>query len=124
MIVMKGATRTVILTKKYAIKFPFTFYPCHGYRGFWYRLLRGLLANIQEREFSGYKIHGITMNDVVFYICGGILIVSPRADKIDTDTFIMLQRKKRIGCFPDIVECKRDSFGIINGKIVAIDYGS
>ena len=59
-----GATRAVFLIDKWAIKVPNFYY---GWRPF----LWGLLANIQEKEFSRMKLAELC--PVVFSLPGGFL---------------------------------------------------
>jgi hypothetical protein len=128
-IMRKGATRVVLLTKKYAIKFP-RFYG-------WEHFLRGLLANMQEVEFNTMKDERLC--PVKFYIPGGWLLVMPRCTPITEQTFLNLDiarfwPNESEDYHPDNecdprgfnapVENKQDSFGWYNGEIVAIDYGS
>jgi hypothetical protein len=117
--ILKGSSRTVLLTKKYAIKLPFTFYKGFGYRKFWYRLLRGLLANIQELEYKNcpdifFEKYNILLNVPLFGFKSGLCNVYKKSEPIKGNTNF----KK----LPDIVENKNDSFGIINGILYCIDY--
>lgn len=124
-----GSTRSVILTKRYAIKVP-TFYN-------WENFLYGLLGNIQEKLFADVCKGFVA--PILFYTPGGFLSVMPRCevqsmDESNVNRFkdidqwmIRLSREadadvKRI--LENIVEFKIDSVGIYNGKPVAIDYGS
>ncbi len=113
----RGTTRTVFLTKRLALKTP----SLRSFRLF----LRGLLANMQEAEFSktGWK----EICPVLFSLPLGFLVVMPRCREMDdyewrnfdADTF------SRLGEYEIPVENKRSSFGILDGKfIVAVDYGN
>jgi len=111
-----GSTRTVLLTKKYAIKIPsFVEYKL---------FLQGLLANMQEVAFS--KTGWPELCPVLFYIPFGIITVMPRCEPLTReqfdklDYFMFTLRENYVLTF---VEHKIDSFGILNGKIVAVDYG-
>jgi len=118
--VKRGATRVVVLSGNYALKFPSLYS--------WRHFLAGLLANIQEYEFSTLKDD--RMCPVVFRIWGGWLSVMPRCEKLTQDDFDKLNYKvyrpehHTEGKCKVPVENKFDSFGWYNGKIVAIDYGS
>lgn len=109
-----GSSRTVILTKNYAFKLP--------YIGRWRNFLWGLLANMQEVDFN-------TLNDerlakVIFHLPAGFLVVMKRAEPLTTfnKKFFAEFCAKRKGLeLP--TELKKDSFGYIDGKLVAIDYG-
>ena len=110
-----GASRTVFLTTKYAIKRP----SFQSYRLF----LHGLLANLQEVKFSKSKLDGLC--PVIFYLPLGLLVVMPRCRVLTFDEF----DPKKLEEFIDKenyripAELKPDSFGYLNGKLVAIDYG-
>jgi hypothetical protein len=112
-----GTTRTVILTKNYAIKIP-TFVT--------YKLfLNGLLGNMQEHLFWKH-LKSYKLCPILFYIIGGFLLVMPRAKELTREEFFNLDFEE----FMDEdkwlvpVENKLDSFGWYKGKIVAVDYGS
>jgi hypothetical protein len=110
-----SSTRCVILTRRYAIKFP-------RFES-WRQFLSGLLANMQERIWSKAKIDGIC--PVVCADRFGFLLVMLRARPLNDDEYNAFDAKAF--CYRDNytipAEHKRDSFGIINDKIVAIDYG-
>lgn len=129
MILIKGTTRYVFLTKKNAIKIPSLYS--------WRCFLNGLLSNMQEVEFS--KMNDERLCPVKFYLFGWFMVVMPRCKEVsineyknvnisvfwpnseeDYHPYNECERVK----FNVPVENKRDSFGIYNGKIVAIDYGS
>lgn len=115
-----GVTREVFLTKRYAIKVPkFTY----G----WKQFLNGLLSNMQEREFS--KTGWPELCPVVLSLPGGWLVVMRRArplEDIEWDTFDVERFQgwtvpKAPYVIP--VESKRCSFGVLDERIVAVDYG-
>lgn len=118
--VKKGATRIVVLSGGYAFKFPYPYT--------WRHFLTGLLANIQEYEFSTLKDD--RMCPILFRIWGGWLCVMPRCEELTQDDFDKLNYRlfrpehHIEGKCKVPVENKRDSFGWLNGNIVAIDYGS
>ena len=112
-----GCTRIVFLTKKYAFKIP-------NFFDEWRLFLHGLLANMQERNFS--KAGWPELCPVILSLPGGWLNVMPRVkllsdkeyENFDVEKFCV--KKDRV--IP--VERKSVSFGWLNGKIVAIDYGN
>jgi hypothetical protein len=115
-----GVTRYVVLVGRLAIKVPRLDY---GWRLF----LCGLLANMQEREFSwtGWP----ELCPVVASLPGGWLVIMRRArlftdaefDRFDMKAWGELaEREDRV--IP--VEAKSDSFGWLDGRVVAIDYGT
>jgi hypothetical protein len=120
----RGLTREVILTRRYAIKLP------KLSRG-WQLFRHGIRSNAQEREFAGRG--WAELCPVVFALPGGWLVVMRRArplthaewEAFDAAAFCggssehALDRGRRIP-----VELKKHSFGVLDGRIVAVDYGS
>lgn len=112
----QGSTRNVLLVWRYAVKTPRMVE--------WRLFLCGLLANMQERDFWGTGRDDLC--PVLFTLPLGILTIMRRAipltdgewDSLDCDTW------GKYDNYIVPVEMKRDSFGTINGKVVAIDYGS
>lgn len=116
-----GATRLVFLVGRYAVKLPQLRY---GWRNF----LHGLLANLQEREFS--RAGWPELCPVVFALPLGLLVVMPRAEVLDDgdgrDDAALEAMLSDFCNRPDYVvpaELKADSFGYLGGRLVAIDYG-
>lgn len=122
--IKRGSSRTVLLTKRYAFKFP-TF-------NSWKLFLYGLLANMQEKVFSEMGIPELA--PVLFAVPGGFLVVMPRVEVKDfeaDDRFVYLDmfkaardKSEHVEILTNIVEQKVDSVGMWNGKVVAVDYGS
>lgn len=111
-----GVTRTVILTKRWAIKIPSIAY---GWKFFLY----GFLANMQEVDWRGFDSR---LCPILLYLPYGFLVVMPRCRPLTDDEFIVEVPEGWIametGCeLP--VEMKTCSFGRLNGRIVAVDYG-
>lgn len=113
-LIVKSSTRWVIITSRYAFKFPSLLT--------WRCFLRGLLANMQEVQLSGKDP---ILCPVVFSLPGGFLVVMPRALPLqnDFDFTGLYQSLVREG-YELPVERKADSFGILNGAVVAVDYGT
>ncbi len=113
--VLQGATRHVLLTDRWAIKVPRV---TAGYRSF----LHGLLANHQEALFSNMSP---SLCPVRLGLPLGLLVVMPRCESLaqgmsdgEYEAFVTHEH------YVLPVENKRDSFGVLNGNIVAVDYGS
>lgn len=120
-----GATRIVLLIGRFAIKLP----NCQKYRLF----LHGLLSNLQERQFSACQweeLCPVLLSDPL-----GLFLVMRRArpltdqewETVSTQWFALETKSQHVcdqGDYYLPVEHKRDSFGVLDGKIVAIDYGS
>lgn len=119
-----GATRRVFLIGRYAFKVPFA-WPGTGnaFCGIFRRLRNGIFANGCEMVYSGMKFsgNGVTFvcNPVVFALPCGLLVVQRRALPIDDETFDTLEE----ACEGSLVEYKPDSFGFVDGELVAVDYG-
>jgi len=112
-----GISRDVFLIGKYAFKFAS---PRYGYKNF----LQGLLANIQEATFS--KAGWPELCPVLAATPGGFLIIMPRVRVMTDEEF---EGFDYVGfVFGDDynipAEAKSDSFGWLDGKIVAVDYGN
>ena len=89
--------------------------------------LYGLLANMQEREFSSITNIGRTpfACPVIMSIPGGWLNVMPRCEPLSDDQWDEVQSRCPGSFLPIPVEYgKRDSFGVLDGRIVVVDYGS
>lgn len=116
----RGVTRFVILTRRYAIKVP-RFWHYGEFR--WEMFLAGLLGNMQERMFA--KTGWPELCPVYFALPGGWLLVMPRVEMLTEEL-----TEEQYEAFTDRqdyhvpAEHKADSFGYLNGRLVAIDYGS
>lgn len=114
----RGITREVFLIGGIAIKFP----SVRNYPLF----LRGILCNIQEREFSkNLKSASDKMCPVWFKFPLGLFIIMPKCEPSGLDGYEDVS--KIIQPYRDAgipVECKPCSFGWYKNKLVAVDYGS
>lgn len=114
----QGVTREVFLIGRWALKVPKL---TKGWRMF----LSGLLANMQERDFgrNGWE----QLCPVVFSLPGGWLVVMRRASVLTLREWHSFDAEDFIVNGPGAmlpVENKPDSFGRLDGRIVAIDYGN
>lgn len=114
----KGSSREVVLIGQWAIKFPKLYS--------WETFLWGLLANMQEIQFS--KLNWPELCPIIWYIPGGFLVVMPRCKILIRNDFceekineIFTNAKLHNRCLP--VEMKPDSWGFLNGRLIAVDYG-
>lgn len=112
-----GCTRRVFLIGNFAIKIP-------NFFDEWRLGLLGLLSNMQEAQFS--KTGWPELCPVRFSIPGGFLVVMDRARELTEDEFLELDLKTWVdrGEYMIPAEIKTNSFGYLNGKLVAIDYGN
>lgn len=119
-----GCTRIVVLTKRYAFKFP-------NFLDGWPRLFyTGLLANLQEKCFAG--VGWPELCPVKWSLPWGFLVVMPRCQVLSDDEFLSIDYAEWIKRGEDLpkgewvipVEPKSNSFGWYEGRVVAIDYGN
>jgi hypothetical protein len=113
----QGITREVFLVGRWAIKLPRVVY---GWRMF----LWGLLANMQERDFS--RTGWPELCPVVWSIPGGWVVVMRRARPLTPSEWSDFRPYDFCNNGDRIIpaETKYDSFGVLNGQVVAVDYGS
>jgi len=111
-----GCTRTVLLIGNFAFKFPSVFE--------WRLFLLGLLANMQERLF--WTMCSDKLCPVVWSIPCGLLVVMRRAKELTEDEWAEFDVESWLkdGDYPVPAEPKIDSFGWLDGRIVAVDYGN
>jgi hypothetical protein len=110
--VRRGNNRVVILIGSYAVKLP----RARSWRG----LLYGMLNNINEAEAQKPGACPV----VASLGCGLVTIMRRARDLTDTefDELVDVAGFKTITGLE--VEPKRDSFGWLDGAIVAVDYGA
>jgi hypothetical protein len=110
--VPRGETnRAVLLLGRLAFKFP-------RLRS-WRHLYYGCLNNINEAKFSGQP----GACPVLWCAPGGFVSVMRRAQPLTDDEFRDLDEAEFRHRGNLVVEHKPDSYGKLNGAIVAIDYG-
>jgi hypothetical protein len=111
-----GTTRVVFLVSDIAIKVP----ACQEWRLF----LLGLLANMQEKTF--WSTRWPELCPVVWALPGGWLTVMRRATPITRDEYDELDLENWVNQknYRVPVEIKMDSFGWLDGRLVAVDYGN
>lgn len=125
-LVTTGSNRLVFLTPRLAIKIP-------NVRS-WWTTCWGLIDNMQERRACGYGRWGQRQDGVapiVFSLPGGLMNVARRARPLtDTewsafDPEAHCARRRADGTpYRISAEPKPDSFGVLDGRIVAVDYGN
>ncbi|MBZ9715514.1 hypothetical protein [Deinococcus multiflagellatus] len=108
-----GATRVVLLLGPWAVKWPNP--------ATWRSFLQGLLANDQETRFAFADL-GWPLCPVLWALPGGAVLVQRRARPLTEAEFAALPREAWTD-LQDLVEWKRDSFGVLDGQVVAVDYG-
>lgn len=113
-----GCTREVFLVGRWAIKVP-------QFRYDWRHFLQGLLANMQER-YWWKNFPKPELCPVLWGLPGGWCIVMRRATPMTREQFdeIDLVAWCERGDWKVPAEPKMDSFGWIDGRLVAVDYGN
>ena len=113
--VAHGTTRVVFLMWSWAVKVPSIVE--------WRLFLCGLLANLQERKFWTMKHPKLC--PILWSIPGGWLVVMRRAKPLTRFEFDHLALEDWVHCEDFVVpaEIKQCSFGWINDRLVAVDYG-
>lgn len=114
-IVRTGVTRTVILTRRYAVKVPSLRGGSSGAR--LESFCWGVLANRSERQWHDYEGWHGAVAPVVRSWLGGIVQVYPRCDPLLPET-----RGPLPSLDPDPGDVKPDNFGIFHGRVVRVDY--
>lgn len=109
----RGFNRTVVLTRRYALKFP----TLRSWRDF----LFGLLNNQTEARVGRSGKPGVC--PVLWSIPGGWLVVMPRLAILSPEEFVAFDAKAFVERHGLSVEPKPDSFGRYRGQVVAVDYG-
>lgn len=112
-----GCTRTVFLTRGLAIKVPNLF--CG-----WKLFLTGLLCNMQEVQFGKTGWEGLC--PVCWSLPGGFMLVMPRVRVMTKQEFEGFDFEGFVerADYAIPAEAKASSFGFLDGRVVAIDYGS
>lgn len=107
----QGCNRWVFLTRNYAWKFP----ALTSWRNFLY----GILNNMNEAA----NCDRVDVCPILWRSPGGFLNVMPRARELTEQEFAELDVAALCESNNIVVEHKRDSFGWLGDRIVAIDYG-
>ena len=112
-----GSTRWVLLIGCFAFKIPSMYN--------WKNFLLGLLANMQEIEFSKCNDIKHKLCPIKFYLPFGLLVVMPKVRILVKDELSkeVLEKFCAEDNFKIPAELKYDSFGYFKGKLVAVDYG-
>ena len=93
--------------------------------------MKGLLCNMQEKDFSSVASISDRLCPVLFALPGGFLNVMPRCRPMTDEEFLNFDYSAFVTYgghngvqFELPVEEKTSSFGWLNSRVVAIDYGS
>lgn len=107
----QGRNRWVVLVGRYAVKFPSP--RC------WQDFLFGLLNNLREARDGALP----GRCPVVASLPLGLAVVMRRAEPLNEDEFASFPAYEFCREHGISAEYKPDSFGKLNGRIVALDYG-
>lgn len=107
--ILKGTMRRVFVFKNIAIKIPLD--------------TKGYLANINEiHNWYKYKQYKEHLCPIIFYDLLGFIVVMKRVQPVyDLDKYDISFMHYSIPVFNDI---KRNNFGLLDGKLVKIDYSN
>jgi len=117
-----GSTRRVFVFRNFVIKIPNT----QEYKLF----LNGILSNLQEKLFS--KMNRLDLAKVKYCDRFGLILIMEKAKEFDYNNLNWLEFKNALEekyKNDDMKEfmlsdAKPTNWGIINGELVKIDYGS
>jgi len=116
----KGATRSVFVFKRFVVKVP-TFLS-------WRLFLNGLLANMQEELFSGVDD---CLCPVMYSDIFGFVLIMERAyvipNRVNNLNFLnYLEAKYKNNNMREFIlsDSKPSNWGILEGRLVKIDYGN
>ena len=110
----RGITRTVFVGKRWAVKFPSLRPYDHGIRGVIWSFTRGVQANLSEIEWS--EMEGVCP---VRWSLWGLVNVYPTAQPVPDD--VEIDYTAILG-HPISVDKKPPNVGILNGRMVWVDY--
>jgi len=117
----RGITRTVLITRRYAVKFPSLRRYGKGLTGLLWSVCRGILANQAEVEAQGFPMWKGYLCPILWSSPGCVVIVMPRCEPLPTDEYeraaIPLPKLE-----PPPGDDKADNWGLLDGRPVRIDY--
>lgn len=112
-----GATRAVIVLRKVVIKIP-TFKS-------WKLFLNGMLANLQERQFSCLKDKNLC--PVILSSRLGLFVVMRKCYRVNHIGLYLAELHRLKGALPSefyLSDAKPQNFGYLDGRLVKLDYGN
>lgn len=128
MLVRRGITRTVLLTKRYAVKFPSLRPYGDGFAGLLWSLCRGILANQSEAQWWKHSPpeQKQAMCPVLASWAGGLVNVYPRCEPFVVTEELELAMHQRtyfpVHMDPAPGDNKPDNDGVLHGRVVFLDY--
>jgi hypothetical protein len=127
LLVKRGITRTVLLTRRYAIKFPSLRPYGDGFAGLLWSISRGILANQSEAQWWKHSpLEQKRAMCPVLLSWGGLVNVYPRCEPFVVSEELELAMFHReffpVHMDPAPGDNKPDNYGVLNGQIVFLDY--
>lgn len=117
-VVRTGITRTVILVGRYAVKVPSLRGGSSGDR--LASFCDGILANKAERTWHDYEPWRGRVAPVLRSWAGGIIQVYPRCDPLPAGRWEEASDVPWLD--PDPGDHKAENLGLLNGRVVFVDY--
>jgi hypothetical protein len=116
-LIRTGITRTVLLTRRYAIKVPSLRggSASGGSRARLASFARGVLANHSEFQWSSYEPWQGLVAPVLHSWLAGVVQVYPRCGSLPDGVRVP-------PLVPDPGDAKPDNFGVLDGRYVRVDY--
>lgn len=119
----RGITRTVLLTRRWAVKVPSLRAHGGGLPGVLWSLSRGIQANLSEVEWSQYS--GETGDPICparWSLLGGVVVIYPRCQPVPVDA-----AGEPLAPYPERPfgvpgDPKAANLGIYQGRVVWLDY--
>jgi hypothetical protein len=112
--IRRGLTRTVILTRRWAIKLPSLRSHGDGAQGALWSLTRGIAANLSEAEWSGSS-----GTCPVRWSMAGLVNVYPRCAEPEHEP---TDEDYTATGYIGPTDKKRSNVGVLNGQLVFLDY--
>lgn len=118
-LIRTGCTRLVLELKTVVVKFPNFTYS-------WEHFIHGILANIRESRGWRYSKHNKKIRalicPVLFTSWLSLILVMKRVKVLSDEEYLKADISKHQEFFPG--DDKSDSYGLLDGRVVKIDYGS
>lgn len=113
--IKQGITRIVFIFKNYVIKIP-------NYRYGYQYILKGLLANLQEKNlWNFHKGKTDKLCPVLYCSPFCLFLIMPKAEKVGEVEITKEVAKNYFKDYP--LDYGKRNFGLYNGKIILLDYG-
>lgn len=113
--IRRGVTRTVVVTKRWAIKVPQIRTHGNGLAGALWSLARGILANLSELAWR----RSIGVCPVYRSLAGGLINIYPRCEPVGHDPS---PQDYRSTGYIGPADKSRSNVGYLNGRLVFVDY--